>query len=66
MPNGIEFWKIENQSLVHLFNIEPKDWGPIDLKWIDNNTLITIQDIPQEFSKTNQEEKNYLKIKLIE
>ncbi len=66
MPNGLQLWKIDKNSIVHLFDIEPKTWEPHDVRWIGGHTLILLQKVPAEFSKTKKVETNYLKIDIKE
>lgn len=44
-PNGIQVFEIQNDTYYQLFEFDPvlvlnENWGPVDLKWATNNTII--------------------------
>jgi hypothetical protein len=43
-PNGIQLFEIKNNEWEEMFDFNPSTfydyWGPVDLKWLDNSTLL--------------------------
>jgi hypothetical protein len=44
-PNGIQVFEIENDTYYELFEFDPnrvlnKSWGPVDLRWKNDNTIV--------------------------
>lgn len=44
-PNGIQVFEIKNDTYIQLFEFDPalvlnENWGPVDLKWKNDNTII--------------------------
>jgi hypothetical protein len=37
--NGFELFEIVNRDFKKIWTHDPKIWGPVDLKWIDNSTI---------------------------
>ena len=39
IPTGIQIWRITPEKMTKEWSLEPKDWGPKDGAWQDNDTL---------------------------
>jgi hypothetical protein len=48
MPNGLQLSNIVNDSIVTIFNKEISDWGPDDVKWESDTSIIIKRAIPDE------------------
>lgn len=61
--NGIELYSITKDSLITEFRKETK-WGPIDMKWINNNQLLLKREI-LHFDSITGNESNIIDYKLV-
>jgi hypothetical protein len=39
--NGFELFEIANRDFKKIWRYDPTIWGPVDLKWVDNSTMIS-------------------------
>ena len=39
--NGFEFYEWTNRDFKLIWSYDPKSWGPVELKWLDNTTIIS-------------------------
>ena len=38
-PNELNIWRVGSDSIRMVYSIEPGDWGPTDLIWLNNDTI---------------------------
>jgi len=46
MPNGIQLFKIQGDSIVKIFDKEISDWGPEEVKWESDTSIVIKRAIP--------------------
>jgi hypothetical protein len=64
MPNGIQFFKMENGKLNLVWECEIEDWTPDYVNWVDNTSIIIKKKIPKEFSEKTHDLIEYFKLKI--
>jgi hypothetical protein len=62
MHNGIQVYAVEVDSLRLLWQQEFEDWGPAQVKWVDNHTIIIKQMGPA--GENGKEVTTFAKVKL--
>jgi hypothetical protein len=62
-PNELNIWRIDPDSLSLVFSIKPNDWGPSNIKWINNSSFNFAKNIS---SMTGEDSALYIqKIELL-
>lgn len=46
-PNALQIWRLTIRSMTLEWSLKPKEWGPSEGIWLDNQTLKVVQKIPQ-------------------
>lgn len=39
-PSGLAIIDLSNKSMNQLFYYSPEGWGPVDLRWVNENTVV--------------------------
>jgi len=48
MPNGLQLFKIEGDSIVKIFERKISDWGPEEVKWESDSSIVIKRGIPDD------------------
>ncbi|MDD5126306.1 LamG-like jellyroll fold domain-containing protein [Methylovulum sp.] len=63
IANGIQIWNDQVSKFVSEYDQEYNDWGPSEVKWIDNSTISITKNIPDTKTGGNYREAiAYLKL----
>ncbi len=62
MPNGIQIWLVQKDTLKLDWESKQEQWGPMDIIWVTENKFYFTKHIPNFISYTQKEERRYAEI----
>ena len=54
-PNGLQYFRVENDTIINEFSCETEGWGPVHVKWINDKTV----QIERKFIKFQEGDISY-------
>lgn len=64
-PNGFELYENNKGTLELLGKYEPREWGPVSVKWIDDNTAIMRVNTMEVVQGQMKDFESYVELKII-